>query len=103
MNSIEEISFKKLETKLEEIADYFFYAKRKISEINYEDSKSYFDFLNRVERAYSKLNDIEKNLINNEFFFQEYSQWWVPLYSKATFYHYKKETMQRFLEAFYAS
>ena len=47
--------------------------------------------------------DLEQNLINNEFFYQSYHQWWTTLYSKATFYRYKKEAMQKFLGAFYGS
>lgn len=96
MDSFNEASFKELENKMQEIADKFFYAKKKK-----EESEQYALFLNKVEKAYNTLSDLEKNLINNEFFYQSYSQWWRPLFSKATFYRYKKDTMQKFLEAFY--
>ena len=104
--SLYEKSFKQLNDMIEEVAYRFFVAKRLNSmkqkgEILEEDNPPYLVYLLRVEKAYRSLNERERNLINNEFFFQNYQNWWIGIYSKTSFYRFKKRTMLRFLEAFY--
>ena len=109
MNSLRKTAFRDLNQMTIDVADKFFFAKKMHDmnkghllggmSINEQDPFDYY--LLRVQIAYESLNDLEKNLINNEFFHQNYNQWWKPLYSKATFYRYKKEAMQKFLGAFY--
>ena len=66
------------------------------------NSDSPYDlYLTRVIEAYESLNEQEQNLINNEFFYQSYSNWWKTIYSKSYFYKRKKEAMVKFLGAFY--
>ena len=109
MNQLSKIDFKELDQMTSEIAEKFFLAKQikdsdnteLINEKEFIEGYSFESFLSKVEEAYNALSDLEKNLINNEFFYQSYSQWWKPLYSKATFYRYKKEAMQKFLGAIY--
>ena len=104
--SLYEKSFKQLNDMIEEVAYRFFVAKRLNSmkqkgEILEEDNPPYLVYLLRVEKAYRSLNERERNLINNEFFFQNYQNWWIGIYPKTSFYRFKKRTMLRFLEAFY--
>ena len=104
--SLCEKSFKQLNEMIEEVAYRFFIAKRLVSmrqrgEILEEDNPPYQVYLLRVEKAYRSLDERERNLINNEFFFQNYQNWWIGIYSKASFYRFKKRAMLRFLEAFY--
>ena len=104
--SLYEKSFKQLNDMIEEVAYRFFVAKRLNSmkqkgEILEEDNPPYLVYLLRVEKAYRSLDERERNLINNEFFFQNYQNWWIGIYSKTSFYRFKKRTMLRFLEAFY--
>ena len=104
--SLNEKSFKQLNDMIEEVAYRFFVAKRLNSmkqkgEILEEDNPPYLVYLLRVEKAYRSLDERERNLINNEFFFQNYQNWWIGIYSKTSFYRFKKRTMLRFLEAFY--
>lgn len=109
MNQLDNASFRDLNEMTVIVAQKFFYAKKIklldhvpfIGELGFTDVASINSFLEKVEKAYKTLNDLEKNLINNEFFYQSYNQWWEPLYSKASFYRYKKEAMQKFLEAIY--
>lgn len=110
MEQLENKSFKDLITMTKDIADKFFFAKRMYDSNDacsfsskFEDGYSYEHYLSRVQEAYDSLTESEQNLINNEFFYQSYHRWWEPLYSKATFYRYKKEAMQKFLGAFYGS
>ena len=104
--SLCEKSFKQLNKMTEEVAYRFFVAKRlntmkQRGEMLEEDNPPYLVYLLRVEKAYRSLDERERNLINNEFFFQNYQNWWIGIYSKTSFYRFKKRTMLRFLEAFY--
>ena len=90
METLSKLTFKELNQLLIDIAERFFQ-----SHLNDD-----LYFL-KVQKAYSRLSNSNKNLINNEFFYQNYHLWWQGLYSKATFYRYKKEAMVSFLEAFY--
>ena len=109
MNSLRKTAFRDLNQMTIDVAEKFFFAKRMCESKrehllvgclpNENDPFDYY--LLKVQAAYDSLTDLQKNLINNEFFHQNYNQWWKPLYSKATFYRYKKEAMQKFLGAMY--
>ena len=102
-------SFKDLSDMTVVIADRFFLARKirammeedYIAEFDFGNTHNYEQYLDKVFQAFSKLNESERNLINNEFFFQSYHHWWESIYSKATFYRYKKKAMMKFLGAFY--
>ena len=104
--SLMKMSSKELSDLVEIIADKFFEAKQMTlleeqGKLLAEDNTPCRAYLIKVERAYATLEPKEQNLINNEFFFQNYHNWWVGLYTQASFYRFKKQTMQRFLEAFH--
>ena len=109
MNQLKKIAFKDLNQMAVDVAEKFFFAKRMhdlrnehlIGESSFNEQNPFDYYLLKVQEAYETLTDLEKNLINNEFFYQGYNNWWKPLYSKATFYRYKKEAMQKFLGAIY--
>jgi len=99
-------SFKELSEMVEEIADRFFSAKQayyiaKQGELVAESDLPCLFYIHKVEKAYQSLDEREKNLINNEFFFQNYQFWWTSLYSKTSFYRFKRKAMLKFLEVFY--
>ena len=103
------MAFKELDQMVSDVAEKFFFAKKMhdyqneylLGESSFNEENQFDGYLLKVQAAYDSLSDLEKNLINNEFFYQNYNQWWKPLYSKATFYRYKKEAMLKFLGAFY--
>ena len=109
MDSLKNKSFKDLEEMVLAIAEKFFFAKgihdlqneNRLAESDFCEDSPYDSYLLKVQEAYESLCEADRNLINNEFFYQGYSQWWKPLYSKATFYRYKKKAMVKFLGAFY--
>ena len=75
--SLYEKSFKQLNEMIEEVAYRFFIAKKlnamkQRGEVLAEDNPPYLVYLLRVEKAYRSLDERERNLINNEFFFQNY-------------------------------
>ena len=110
MELISEKNFRDLSQMTIVIADRFFEARRmrSIVESTYLaeqdiDEVEFDSYLKKVQKAFDSLNEAERNLINNEFFFQSYHHWWESIYSKATFYRYKKEAMKKFLGAFYGA
>ena len=102
-------TFKDLSDMTISIADRFFVARKisamknedYIAELDFGDDEDYSQYLEKVYKAFTSLSETERNLINNEFFFQSYHNWWESIYSKATFYRYKKKAMVKFLGAFY--
>ena len=101
-----EKSSKELATLTMQVAERFFKAKNALilldgGNLLSDSDRPYALYLFKVNRAYRSLDEEEKNLINNEFFFQNYQTWWIGLYSKAYFYRFKRKAMLKFLEAFY--
>lgn len=102
-------SFKDLSDMTVVVADRFFLARKihvmknqdHLAENDYLDNEDSTQYMDKVSKAFALLSPSEKNLINNEFFYQSYNNWWESIYSKATFYRYKKRAMVKFLEAFY--
>ena len=95
-------NFKTLVRFISEIADLYFMAltrkpKETFSEVD-EELSDYELFVVRVRKAYSRLNQEEKKIINNDFFYQEYPDWWKKLYTKSTYYRLKQKSMIRFKE-----
>ena len=109
MDQLNEKTFKDLNQRLLDISEKFFLAKKVkdnpdvliLAESPFDENCSLDEFISKVQQAYETLDDNEKNLINNEFFYQSYQEWWKPLFSKASFYRYKKLAMEKFLGAFY--
>lgn len=92
-------SFNELKSGLESIADKYFKCLKSLSKSTVGKPNTIL-YIKRVKEAYSKLDSLEQKIINNEFFFQDYPDWWRKTYSKTTFYRLKKQSMQDFLEAF---
>ncbi len=90
--------------EIEEIAKLYFFAVRKAKELTLSDSDrgltDYERFIDKVQNAFDSLTDIEKEFINNDFFYQAYPNWWMKYYSKSKYYSIKRKSMLSFLEAF---
>jgi hypothetical protein len=97
-NTQKEEDFTKLKSSVEDIAGRYFECLKKLA--SSKRGKSHSLYVKRVKDAYSKLDTLEQNFINNEFFYQDYPDWWKKLYSKTTFYRIKRQSMKDFLEAF---
>lgn len=88
------VNYAELKSCIEDIAKkYFEYLK----DTKQEGSKTY---IQKVKSAYSELDNLEQQFINNDFFYQNYPNWWKKLYPKTTYYRIKKKSMISFLEAF---
>lgn len=88
------VNYAEMKSCIEDIAKkYFEYLKN----TEQKGSKSY---IKKVKEAYNKLDQLEQQFINNEFFYQNYPNWWKKIYPKTTYYRIKKKSMVNFLEAF---
>ena len=92
-------NYNELKTLVEGIANQYFTSLKILSESKKGKKKEAL-FVNRVKNAYATLDCLEQRIINNEFFYQEYPDWWRHTYCRSTFYRIKKKSMKNFLEAF---
>ena len=95
---------KTLKEEVEEIAKLYFIAMQMMKNSGLSDSggkpSDQQRYIIRVENAFESLTDIEKEFINNDFFYQTYPNWWKKYYTRSKYYLIKKRSMQAFLEAF---
>ena len=90
--------FHELSDYVKTIADNYFTAREKIRKSEETEVNSLYVL--KVKKAYEQLDPIDKDFINNEFFYQKYPYWWEKIYSKATYYRLKRKSMESFKEAF---
>lgn len=102
-----QINFRTLTKKIEEIAKEYFVSKREINSIGgfldpdvIDDDSPFQKYIVKVNGAYCSLSDIEKAIINNDFFYQNYPMWWKNTFNRSTYYRYKNRAMTHFIEAF---
>ena len=61
----------------------------------------YATYVSRVDSSLKGLDENQKTIINNDFFFQNaYPFWWETFYSQSTYYRVKKAAMSLFLRNF---
>ncbi len=90
-----------------EIARNYFAAERMLrthvfgfSSGTNEEINAFKNYVKRVRDTYDSLEDIDKEIINNDFFFEDYPHWWEQRYSKSLYYRRKRMAMERFLKLF---
>lgn len=96
-----------LRLKINKISHDYFLAERfirsRICGFASSDSDSlnaYQKYVQRVNDAYETLDDVSKDIINNDFFYEDYPLWWTSRFSKTTYFRLKKQAMLKFLAAF---
>ncbi len=100
---------KKSEEMITEIAKIYFISIRQIQEIEEHTISNgsrnidspFYKYFNDVEEAFSKLSVEYQRIINNEFFFNAYRNWWTSSYTLSEFKKRKKLAVREFLEVFY--
>lgn len=89
---------------MSQVAEFYFLAKSKVNAVSLSDispqQNDYLKYINRVEKAFNQLTDIEKEFINKDFFFEAYPNWWRKYYSRTTYYRIRKRSILSFKEAF---
>lgn len=100
--------FKMMSDKIDNIASMYFSSKKKIEQMSYNSFSSgntealnpFNIIIQKVEKAFSSLDEVEKDFINNDFFFEKYPYWWEQVYTRCTYYRYKRKAMCHFLLAY---
>ncbi|MGM9873336.1 MAG: MG284/MPN403 family protein [Bacilli bacterium] len=88
------MNYKKIELTIQKIAYEY---------INgYQNNQSRF-LCKLVDTSFNNLNFVSKQIINNEFFFNDYPYWWEKYYSKRYFLKLKKKAMNQFLFNIYVN
>ena len=90
--------FHELSDYVKKITNDFFLAREKIKQSDEVEVNT--SYVLKVKKAYEQLDPIDRDFINNEFFYQKYPYWWENIYSKTTFYRLKRKSMECFKEAF---
>lgn len=100
-------SFRKLSHKIENISNVYFLNKKMIKEqsnhnngLNNSLLVPFYEYIASVENAFNCLDNVERMFINNDFFYQDYPFWWETIYSRCTYYRYKRKAMISFLKAY---
>ncbi len=99
----------KLEEIIKEIVRVYFISLRHINEINCtafsngnDDYYSpFYKYFQDVEKAFCLLDVETQRIINNEYFYNAYANWWINDYSSIEFKKKKKIAVKTFLEVFY--
>ena len=67
-----------------------------------KDTEVHFaTYVARVEESLAALDENQRLILNNDFFFQnEYPFWWESYFAKSTYYRIKKVAMRNFLRNF---
>ena len=95
-----------LEQKLANISKNYMSIKRAflshtISSRYHDISNPFVLFCLDVENAFNSLSSPLRRIINNEFFYQDYANWWKKYYSKKQFSVLKKIAVFKFMEAYH--
>lgn len=73
----------------------------KVSSGEKDTEVHYATYVERVESSYKSLEDNQRLIINNDFFFQNaYRFWWETYFAKSSYYRIKKTAMKMFLRNF---
>ena len=96
-----------MEIKIAQIAARYLLCKQFVEEKEYvcssgeKDSENFYSsYIYRVEKAYDDLEGSHREIINNDFFYQNYPNWWQSFYSKSSYYRIKNAAMKKFLRTF---
>lgn len=57
-------------------------------------------YIARVNKALESLDNVQKYFLNNSYFNNKDKFWWVPLYSKTTYYRIRNDALKVFLTTF---
>ena len=95
-----------IEQQMNDIINKYFVSKKQFNLIrvsNGEDdyTNPYYVYYRNIEIAFSKLNEVEKLIINNDYFLNDYYGWWELLFSKKTYLKNKKQAVKKFLRLVY--
>ena len=59
---------------------------------------SYKFFKQHVDQVLERLDPVDKEFIENEYFKESKPMWWANCYSKSSYYRNKKKALEKFLQ-----
>ena len=97
-----------IEKQVSEIVKKYFASRKQYNLISFSSGEEdylnpYYIYFRNVEIAFSKLNDIEQLIINNDYFLNDYYGWWEFLFSKEDYLKYKNRAVRKFVRLVYES
>ena len=99
--------YKDMIEAISEIASSYFISRRMIlsktnslssGEIDYFNP--YYLYIDKVNQTFIKLNNLEKEVLYNEFFYPNEANWWIPYYERRHFVALKVKAMKNFLRIY---
>lgn len=104
VNYMENTKFRFLSKNIASIANTYFLACNYISTFGYKQDDEFafkeYQIIKNIKFVFSLLNSVEQEIINNEFFFQNYPFWWENIYSEKVFKKIKYCAMKNFYNSF---
>lgn len=91
--------FRTLNRKVKDVSILYIMAKRYLTISNHNKEK-YIDYIEKVTLSISMLDGNEQDLLKRDFFEISDPYWWERIYSRSTYYRYKKSAMTKFLKYF---
>lgn len=97
--------------KLQSIASNYNYCLKRINQIKLQKviSKSekeilsaYEAYVFNVQRCFKDINLLERNIIEKEYFTPLPPNWWINVYSRATYYRLRLSASKKFLSSYEA-
>ena len=100
------MKFEKLEEIIKQIANTYFIALRQINLRTFSSGElnkysPFYIYYADVEYAFSSLKKVEREVINKEYFYNDFSDWWINKYKVREFKRLKTIAIKNFLEVFY--
>ena len=90
-----------LSKQIQEIANLYFHALTILkTRCGQREKIKNQKLVDKVKSAFYKLDCLEREFINKEFFYDDYPRWWEKAYSKTTYYRIKRRSMKNFKEAY---
>ena len=100
--------YKEMTKAITEIASSYFISRRMILTKNDTVASKemdlfnpYYLYIDRVNQTFIKLNNLEKEVLYNEFFYPNEPNWWIPYYEKRHFISIKVRAMKNFLRVYH--
>ena len=96
----------KKEDVINSIAKAYFVSKKQLELNSFSSgrvdySNPYYKYCKDVEFAFSRLNEDEKLIINNDYFYNDYFGWWKVIFKEREYLVLKRKAERNFLKYFY--
>lgn len=99
--------FKEMVKTIIEISSSYFISRRMVlirkegvASGEFDHYDPYYLYIDKVNQTFLKLENVDKEILYNEFFYPSIEEWWIPYYDKKTFILIKSKAMKNFLRIY---